>query len=113
MSASRKKTLPAATKREVAVRAKVDPRSVDRVLRGQAVQPRVVAEVTRVLQELGFGHLQTPPIAESTPTTFAAPESASSSTVEPTVSQVSAPQAAAGGGGGVSSPPLPPHKTSQ
>lgn len=57
MSTSRKEDagtkLPAYVIREIAVRARRDPRTVERVLRGERAQPLAEADVREAARELG------------------------------------------------------------
>lgn len=52
--ATTKKTLDEATRRELAVKGEVDPRSIEKVLRGERVRGMAGRRARRVLEEAGF-----------------------------------------------------------
>jgi len=54
MVATAKKVLDEATKRELSVRGEVDPRTLEKVLRGQLVRGMAGRRARRVLEEAGF-----------------------------------------------------------
>ena len=55
--ANRKVKIPAYLLRKVSVLAPADPRSIRKVLRGEAVSPMVQERIVRALEGLGLAHL--------------------------------------------------------
>lgn len=57
MSPNTQSRLSAFQKRTIAVAALVDPRTLDRALRGLRVQPMALARIRAALEAQGIGHL--------------------------------------------------------